>query len=143
MFDLKVYGVEHVPPRGGVLIASNHQSYLDPVLMGVKLPRPLSYMGKSELFENRFFSWLIRNLNAFPVRQGEGDVGAVKETIRRLQEGQFAPLGACMRECVVHVVVPGVQRRIAADVPYQPQFLEVADVREVPDERRLKRRHLA
>lgn len=86
-FDLKAYGIEHVPRRGGVLIVSNHQSYLDPVLIAVKLRRPLSFFAKSELFENRFFGAFIRSLNAFPVRQGEGDVGAVKETIRRLQEG--------------------------------------------------------
>src|SRR5688572_12471618 len=86
-FDLKVYGVNNVPKRGGVLIVSNHQSYLDPVLIAVKLPRPLSFFAKSELFVNPFFGAFIRSLNAFPVRQGEGDVGAVKETIRRLQEG--------------------------------------------------------
>ena len=61
---------------------------------------------------------------------------------RRLQEGQLAPLGARVGECVVDVVVLGVQRRIAADVPHQPKFLEVPDVRKVPDERRLQRRHL-
>jgi 1-acyl-sn-glycerol-3-phosphate acyltransferase len=87
-FDLKVYGLEHIPSRGGVLVASSHQSYLDPILLGVKVTnRPFSYLAKSELFENRHFGWLIRSLNAFPVRQGEGDVGAVKETIRRLREG--------------------------------------------------------
>jgi 1-acyl-sn-glycerol-3-phosphate acyltransferase len=87
MFDLKVYGIRHVPRSGGVLIVSNHQSYLDPVVLGSQLPRPLSFLAKSELFEAPRFGWLIRQLNAFPVRLGEGDVGAVKETIRRLQEG--------------------------------------------------------
>jgi 1-acyl-sn-glycerol-3-phosphate acyltransferase len=86
-FDLHVRGVENVPREGGVLIVANHQSLLDPVLVGVRLPRPTSYLAKSELFENRFFGWLIRNLYAFPVRQGEGDVGAVREAIRRLQDG--------------------------------------------------------
>jgi 1-acyl-sn-glycerol-3-phosphate acyltransferase len=86
-FDLKVYGARHVPRSGGVLIVSNHQSYLDPVVLAVKLQRPLSFLAKSELFEHPSFSWLIRSLNAYPVRQGEGDVGAVKETIGRLKEG--------------------------------------------------------
>lgn len=88
MFDLKVYGAHRVPPEGGVLIISNHQSYLDPVLLGVRLQRPLSYLAKSELFGNRAFAWLIRSLGAFPVKQGAGDVGAMKETIARLQEGR-------------------------------------------------------
>lgn len=89
MFDFKAYGVENVPMRGGVLLVSNHQSYLDPVLLGVPLRRSMSYLAKSELFDNKFFGGLITSLNAFPVRQGTGDVGAVKETIKRLQEGHL------------------------------------------------------
>jgi len=86
-FDLKTYGVKNVPKTGGVLLVSNHQSYLDPILVGVQVFRPISYLAKSELFRNPIFGWFIRGLNAFPVRQGAGDVGAVKETILRLQEG--------------------------------------------------------
>jgi len=87
MFDLKVYGRDNLPSTGGVLLVANHQSYLDPILVAVHLKRPVSFLAKSELFENRYFGWLIRSLHAFPVRQGEGDVGAVRETIRRVQEG--------------------------------------------------------
>ena len=87
LFDLKTFDRHNVPRNGGVILAANHQSYLDPVLVAVHLRRPVSFMAKSELFTNRYFGWLIRTLHAYPVRQGEGDVGAVKETIRRLQEG--------------------------------------------------------
>lgn len=89
LFDLKTYGTEHVPKTGGALLVANHQSYLDPILVAVHLYRPVSFLAKSELFENRYFGWLIRSLHAFPVRQGEGDVGAVRETIRRLGEGHI------------------------------------------------------
>jgi 1-acyl-sn-glycerol-3-phosphate acyltransferase len=89
LFDLKVYGRRHVPKAGGVLIVCNHQSNLDPVLVAVRLDRPLNYIAKSQLFHRRFVRWLLRSLNAFPVRQGTGDVGAVRETIRRLQEGHI------------------------------------------------------
>jgi 1-acyl-sn-glycerol-3-phosphate acyltransferase len=93
LFDLKVYGRHHVPNTGGVLIVSNHQSYLDPVLVGVYLRRPMSFLAKSELFSgNRFFAWLIRRLRAFPVKQGAGDVGAVREMVRRLKEGHVLNL---------------------------------------------------
>jgi 1-acyl-sn-glycerol-3-phosphate acyltransferase len=96
LFDLKVYGRQNVPRRGGVLIVSNHQGYLDAVVLAVRLDRPLNYLAKSELFESRWFSWLLRMLNAFPVRLGHRDVAAVRETIRRLQEGHvlnFYPEG--------------------------------------------------
>jgi 1-acyl-sn-glycerol-3-phosphate acyltransferase len=86
-FDLKAYGVRNVPKTGGVLLVSNHQSYLDPILLGVQVLRPISYLAKSELFSNPLFGWWIRQCNAFPVRQGAGDIGAVKETILRLREG--------------------------------------------------------
>lgn len=88
LFNLEVYGCENIPARGGVLIVSNHQSYLDPILLPLRLKRPLNYIAKSELFGNRFCAWFLRSiLNAFPVRQGHGDVRAVKETIQRLKEG--------------------------------------------------------
>ena len=90
LFDLKVYGRQHIPTHGGVLIVSNHQSLLDPILLPLRLERPLNYIAKSELFVNRFNGWFLRTvLNAFPVRQGQGDVRAVKETIQRLQEGHL------------------------------------------------------
>lgn len=88
LFDLKVDGLRNVPVRGGVLIVSNHQGNLDPVVLGVRMLRPLSYFAKSELFEvNGLCDWLLRSLGGIPVRLGSGDVRAVKETIRRLQEG--------------------------------------------------------
>lgn len=88
IWDMKVYGAEHLPRSGGVLIVSNHQSYLDPVILGVAMPRSLSYFAKSELFEvHPAFTWLIESLGAFPVRQTGSAAGAVKETIDRLGQG--------------------------------------------------------
>src|SRR5580704_9461601 len=91
-FDLKVYDVQYVPRTGPVLLIANHQSYLDPVLVAVRLYRPVSYFAKSELFENPFFGWLIRSLHAFPVRQGEADIGAVRQTLERLEQGYILNL---------------------------------------------------
>lgn len=87
-FDLKVYGRRHVPRDGGVLLLTNHQSYLDPVLLAVHLDRPVSYLAKSELFAVPGLAWLIRSLHAFPVRQGGREVGPMKESIRLLQSGR-------------------------------------------------------
>ena len=86
-FDLKVYGAYNVPRTGGVILVSNHQSYLDSVLLATRLDRPLSYMARVETFNNRAFAWLIRALNAFPISQGAGDIGAIKEAIARLNAG--------------------------------------------------------
>jgi len=127
-FDLKVYNPHFVPRHGGALIVSNHQSNLDPVLLAAKLVRPMSFLAKSELFENRFFGWMIRNLNAFPVRQGEGDVGAVKETIRRLQEGHLLnvfPEGTRTPDGEIHEMQAGVGLIIRrAGVPVVPAVID-------------------
>lgn len=89
VFDLKVYGRDNVPDDGGALVISNHQSYLDPAIIGAQLRRPMSYLAKSELWKNPALGWLITRLYAFPVRQGAGDKGAIEETIRRLKEGHL------------------------------------------------------
>lgn len=124
LFDLKVYGWYNIPQTGGVLIVSNHQSYLDPVLLSVSLDRTLSYLAKAELFRNPFFSWLIRSLNAFPVAQGAGDVGAVKESIARLQEGHVLniyPEGSRTEDGEIRPLEKGVALVIRrAKVPVVP-----------------------
>jgi len=143
LFDLKVYGRHNVPETGGVLIVSNHQSYLDPVLLAVRLGRPLNYIAKSELFENPFGGWFLRAvLNAFPVRQGHGDVGAVKETIRRLQEGHalnIFPEGGRTEDGEIAVLQRGVALIVRrADVPIVPAII-VGSFRAWPITRRLWR----
>lgn len=86
-FRYRAFGMRHVPRTGGVLLVSNHQSFLDPVLVGLPLPRECHYMARDTLFNNRWFGWLISYLNAFPVKRGTADTGAIKETIRRLRGG--------------------------------------------------------
>jgi 1-acyl-sn-glycerol-3-phosphate acyltransferase len=143
-FDFKAYGVENVPRHGGVLIVSNHQSYLDPIVLGVKLPRPLSFLAKSELFENPYLGWMIRSLNAFPVRQGEGDIGAVKETIRRLQEGHALnvyPEGTRSMTGEVMPMQPGVGLIVRrAGVPVVPAAI-VGSYEAWPKDQKIFRPH--
>ena len=128
LFDLKVYGIARVPRRGGVLIVSNHQGNLDPVLLGARMPRPLSYLAKSELFEsNAASNWLLCSLGGIPVRQGAGDVGAVKETIRRLQQGHVLniyPEGARTRDGEIGPMEKGVALVVRrAKVPVIPAVI--------------------
>lgn len=87
MFDQKTYGAHHVPREGGVLVVSNHASYLDPVIVAGMLPRPFAFLADSYLWGFKPFGWLITRLNAFPVRQGKGDVGAIKQVIGLLNDG--------------------------------------------------------
>jgi len=87
VFGIRVYHRQRLPRRGGVLVVANHQSYLDPVLAAVGMPRPYHPMARASLFRWAPFRWLIRSLYAFPVRRGTADLGAVREALARLQAG--------------------------------------------------------
>jgi 1-acyl-sn-glycerol-3-phosphate acyltransferase len=68
-------GREHARVRGGLIVAANHRSFLDPFVIGGTLPwrRPMNYVAKVELFERRWQGWLLSRLGAFPIRRGESD----------------------------------------------------------------------
>jgi 1-acyl-sn-glycerol-3-phosphate acyltransferase len=83
----RVFGQHNVPREGGVLLVSNHQSFFDPILATMALPRECNYMARDTLFRNYWFKKLISSLNAFPVKRGTADIGAIKETLRRLKSG--------------------------------------------------------
>jgi 1-acyl-sn-glycerol-3-phosphate acyltransferase len=85
--NLKVYGAVHVPKKGGFLVAANHASYLDPVIIGVACPRDLNYMARHDLFRNAAFAELLRQLHVFPVKRATADISAIKEAIRRVHRG--------------------------------------------------------
>lgn len=86
-FRGRVFGRRHVPRTGGVLLVCNHQSYLDPVLAGLSLPRECHFMARDTLFKHEKFRWLIDSLNAFPIKRGTADIASIKETLRRLKGG--------------------------------------------------------
>jgi glycerol-3-phosphate dehydrogenase (NAD(P)+) len=78
-FRLARLGREYGRVRGGVIVAANHRSFLDPFVVGACLPwrRPMNYMAKVELFERRWQGWMLSRLGAFPVRRGESDEEAM------------------------------------------------------------------
>jgi 1-acyl-sn-glycerol-3-phosphate acyltransferase len=87
-FRLSRNGREHARGiRGGLIVASNHRSFLDPFVIGASLPirRPMNYVAKVELFEKRWQGWFLNRLGAFPIRRGESDEEAVK-TARMVAE---------------------------------------------------------
>jgi 1-acyl-sn-glycerol-3-phosphate acyltransferase len=85
LFWLQRIGREHIPASGGVILAPNHRSFLDPWVVGVCLRRPAYFVAKRELFERRWLGWFLNSLGAFPIRRGESDEEAM-ETARILVE---------------------------------------------------------
>lgn len=76
-----------IPHEGAYIIASNHMSFSDPVLLGLGQRRRLFFMAKQELFKNKSFAGLIRALGAFPVERGAGDGKAIKTGEDLIKEG--------------------------------------------------------
>ena len=77
-----------VPRRGPVLIVSNHQSHLDPPAVGAGLMfRPTAFVARDTLFSNPVFGWVLRAVNAIPIKRDEADTGAIREVLERLESG--------------------------------------------------------
>ena len=86
-FGCRVYGRENVPASGPFLLVSNHQSYFDPFLCTVFIKRMLGYLARDTLFSNRFFGWLLRSVNAVPLKRGSADLGAIRIILSKLKTG--------------------------------------------------------
>jgi 1-acyl-sn-glycerol-3-phosphate acyltransferase len=84
---LRVYGSERVPADGGVVLAMNHFSWLDPPAFGAASPRTVRFMAKAELHQVKVIGPLIRSFGTFSVRRGESDREAVRLMRQCVQEG--------------------------------------------------------
>jgi glycerol-3-phosphate dehydrogenase (NAD(P)+) len=86
-FRLKRRGREHIP-SGGVILAANHRSFLDPFAIGCCNPRPIYFVAKQELFKNPLIGWFLNCMGAFPVRRGQSDEESVETSLALLERGQ-------------------------------------------------------
>jgi glycerol-3-phosphate dehydrogenase (NAD(P)+) len=91
-FRLLRHGRRHIPRHGGVILASNHRSFLDPFAIGCCTWRPVYFMAKQELFDRRLIGWLLNALGAFPVRRGESDEQAMETARVLLERGEVLVL---------------------------------------------------
>jgi 1-acyl-sn-glycerol-3-phosphate acyltransferase len=107
---LRVYGSERVPATGGVVLAINHFSWLDPPAYGAACPRNIRYMAKIELHQVKLIGPFIRSFGAFSVRRGESDRDAVRLMRQCVQDGDALGLfveGTRQRSGVPGEVQPG------------------------------------
>ena len=77
-----------IPKKGGLLVLSNHQADVDPILVQIACGRPIHFMAKEELFEMPVIGRWIVKLNAFPVKRGEPDRWAIKRAVALLKAGE-------------------------------------------------------
>src|ERR671932_1512381 len=87
-FRVARIGREHVPKEGGVILAANHRSFLDPFVIGVCVRRPVYFVAKKELFDKRLQGWFLNCLGAFPIRRGESDEESTRTALALLERGE-------------------------------------------------------
>ncbi len=88
LFRTRLDGAENIP-RTGAILAGNHVSYLDPILLWCASPRPVHFMAKRELWDSRFMAWLLPRFWAFPVNRGEPDRTAITTATELLRAGEL------------------------------------------------------
>ena len=121
---IRCEGRRHIPKEGGVLVCSNHQSFLDPLLVGLACDRRLNALSRKTLFRFAPLRWLIKFLDAIPIDRDGLGLSGLRETLRRLRIGKMVlifPEGTRTRDGRVAPLKPGfctlVRRGKAAVVP--------------------------
>jgi len=110
LFGMRVIGEENLVTEGPVLVASNHQSFLDPPLIGNLYKDEMVFLARKTLFRG-VFKWLYKQWNAIPVDQDRPDMASLKTIIRKLKEGHRVlvfPEGARTLDGNLGEAAPGI-----------------------------------
>ena len=120
-FRMRVWGAERVPRQGGVVLAANHQSFLDPPAVGLALGRQVCYLARKSLFRVRPVAWLLLGMHGVPVEREGVDPAAVRRVVRLLRAGRGL------------VLFPeGTRTRDGSVGPFRPGFAVLASLARVP-----------
>ena len=115
VYRVRYSGRRHIPSEGGVLVVSNHQSHLDPPLVGIGCPRLMNYLARDSLFRFAPFGRFIHSINAIPIdREGIGLAG-IKEALKRLKRGEM-----------VLIFPEGTRSSDGEIAPFRPGFTTLA-----------------
>ena len=87
LFKIKFHGTEHIPLAGGLIIASNHQTYIDPFWLAIPIKRPLRFLAWDEAFDWPLIGKLIGLFGAWPLQIEGSDPAAIRRTLQWLRGG--------------------------------------------------------
>jgi 1-acyl-sn-glycerol-3-phosphate acyltransferase len=124
-FRISFKGVENIPQTGGVIIASNHQTYLDPIWMSLPMTRPIRYLAMSESFHWPIIGKVIMMLGAWPIQIEKADKTMMRRTLSWLNSGGalviFPEGGRCLPDGQLLRFKPGAARMaLEANTPILP-----------------------
>ena len=86
-FGFKAYGMENIPTEGSFIMAPNHVSYLDPLVVGAFVPRKLNYIAKKDIFKGRLFSWYLGKLRTIPI-DNRAYAAGMRSAIKKIKNGE-------------------------------------------------------
>lgn len=128
LFRVKVIGKDNIPKNGRIIVCANHESLLDPVIIGILFPRPIHFMAKKELFKNKFLNIIITALGAFPVNRKSADLSAIRTSIDILRKEKVLgifPEGKRIIEENIENAKPGIALiTIKAKSPIVPVLIQ-------------------
>lgn len=87
-FRLRGEGTDNIPPAGPFILAANHVSFIDPLVLGATCPRAVHYIMLKEYYDKPVIGWLSRKAGSFPVDPEGPTAGALRNALRILQEGK-------------------------------------------------------
>ncbi len=141
-FHFKADGTQYIPKKGGFILASNHRSHLDPVMLGFGSPRMLSFMARDNLFKIPGFSRFIQSLNANPIKRGSADLGALRMGLRLLFEGRglvVFPEGTRSKTGELGPGKPGISMMaLRSGVPVIPAWIEGSQLAMPKESKKIK-----
>ena len=113
-------------------MVTNHQSYLDPWLIGIAPARQLHYMARDTLFKGGLLTWLMELWNTFPVKRGAADLTAIRTATERLDKGfvvNVFPEGTRSEDGSIAPIAPGISlilSRTKSDIAILPVIIDGA-----------------
>lgn len=86
-YKLVVHGNTNLPETP-LVICANHINLWDPILLAIIFDRPIRFMAKKELFENKFLGFLLNKFGAFPVDRDNVNIKTIKDSIKLVKENE-------------------------------------------------------
>lgn len=126
---IKFYGLRNVPKTGGVIVASNHASYIDPPAVGACTyrTRMTHFMARDTLFKKGFMNWFLHKVGVIPLDRDKGDIKAMKTAIALLKDGASValfPEGTRSLDGTLQLAKPGIGFLVAkGNAPVVPVYV--------------------